>query len=142
MKQFTKRPSITRQEFEAEYGKLDHDDDGFIDMAEVKRYGLDEAALVEHLGIGIVWVGYSLNPNYQQHKSILKDLIKCPEAKVEAEVISSNPNEEDQLIPEDKSSFYPWTELTYKGEPICINEYATRIAKTSESAHVILIDDF
>ena len=31
--------------------------------------------------------------------------------------------------------------MTHQGEPICINEYATEIAK-HENTHVMLLDDF
>ena len=42
----------------------------------------------------------------------------------------------------DNSHYFKWLELTYYGEPICINEYATRIAQCSESVHVIQLNDF
>ena len=46
------------------YGKLDHNDDGNVDIEEIKRQGFNEAEQSEHLGIGIVWIGFSLNPDY------------------------------------------------------------------------------
>ena len=48
----------------------------------------------------------------------------------------------DNPIGSDGSEYFKWLELTQLGEPICINEYATRIAQVGSSIHVIQLDDF
>lgn len=41
---------------------------------------------------------------------------------------------------EDESEYFPWFELDFLGQPICINEYATDIA-SGENTHIIHFDD-
>ena len=48
-----------------------------------------------------------------------------------------------QLFPDSSktdSKFFEQFELTFDGQPICLNEYATWIAEEANT-HVILIDD-
>ena len=48
----------------------------------------------------------------------------------------------DNLKGKDGSPFVPYYELTYYGQPICINEYATEIAAQGPNTHVIQFDDW
>ena len=76
--------------------------------------------------ISIVWIGHTLNPVY--HFDILESLVKGNFVK----------NGHDGSI--NYPTIYPWFELTCQGEPICINEYATRIA-SEKCNYVIQLDD-
>ena len=78
------------------------------------------------MAIGIVWIGLCIDPdeNCHEHQKLLKELkVERPPAGI------------------DESEFFQRFELTHEGEPICINEYATRIAR-SKGTHVIHINEF
>ena len=49
---------------------------------------------------------------------------------------STNVYPNGPIVGSDDSIFYPQFELSHKGEPVCINEYAARIAQ-GKSTHVI-----
>ena len=65
----------------------------------------------EILLIGIVWIGHTLTPDIYAHQQIIED-IGVKEFKSDI----------------DGSSYYRRFELNHLGQPICINEYSTRIA--------------
>ena len=77
----------------------------------------------ELLLIGICWVGQKLQCGYKVHTDITEKLgsLIWPKGT-------------------DDSDYLPYYELTSLGEPICLNEYATRIAG-NEATHVIQFDD-
>ena len=55
---------MDREEFERQYEKLDTNADHVISRVELKKQGLDQVDQAKHLAIGIVWIGYTLDPNY------------------------------------------------------------------------------
>ena len=69
--------------------------------------------------ISIVWIGYLLNPKYEEHEVLIQQ--KCTPEVSEA------------------VDYYPQFELTCLGEAICLNEYATRIAR-GHHTNVLHID--
>ena len=72
----------------------------------------------------IVWIGHTLFSHDTPHKEILGLLsVQCPDEAVDGTLYQHD------------------HQLTSKGEPICINEYATDIAAI-KNAHVMLIVDF
>ena len=77
--------------------------------------------------ISIVWVGYSLDGEFGEHKQFLAP----KEEEFEMKVTKGS----------DASLYHQWMELTAYGEPICINEYASRIAAL-KSVHVLQLCDF
>ena len=64
----------------------------------------------EIMQICIIWVGFCLDDEI--HKNII-----------------DSKEESIQEVGSDQSKYFKWLELTCKGEPICINEYATLIAE-------------
>ena len=76
--------------------------------------------------VSIVWIGFSLDPDFDFHVNLLDE---------KTEEINDEGKEAEE------SEYYRWMELTAYGEPICINEYATKIAAL-KSTHVIQLDDF
>ena len=70
--------------------------------------------------ISIVWIGYSLDCDFEPHLHLL--------------------NQKDEEVERLKgiygSLFFKWMEVSAYGEPICINEYATKIAALP-STHVL-----
>ena len=77
----------------------------------------------EVFAVSIVWVGHTINSAYPPHENILKEF------GVEAPLGS------------DGSAYERNFAVTYLGEPICITEYAVRLAAGS-STHVLQFDDF
>ena len=65
-----------------------------------------------NLAICVIWVGHSLNSSVKVHRKILEQL----------EVQKPADSEIDQ------SEFTQVYEITFFGEPICINEYMKHIA--------------
>ena len=63
---------MDKEKFDAQYEKLDINNDKVITMNELKKQGLTEIDFEQHLAIGIIWIGYTLDPNYQQHKEIME----------------------------------------------------------------------
>ena len=90
------------------------------------------------LAAAIVWVGASIGPN---QVDILNDHgVEDPQP----ELINDDSTSPESVLanqPKDGSKYCQRYELTFKGEPICITEYATRIAGRMNT-HVIQIDDF
>ena len=70
------------------------------------------------LVVGIYWVGFQLTPS--------ADMVLIKENKMIY----------------DENGFTPQYELTCRGEPICINEYATEIGNAGSHTHVIQLDDY
>ena len=70
----------------------------------------------EHLLISIVWIGHVLHPEFEPHLKIIKE--KCGSVS---------------------SLQFPQFELNHLGEPMCINEYASRIA-AGGNTYVLQID--
>ena len=88
----------------------------------------------EHLAIGVVWIGHSLDPEDELHREIIDEKIiyKQEEATEDAESEFSDY--------EPKSFMYPRFELTSEGEPICLNEHLCEISAIKR-IHVLLLDD-
>ena len=78
--------------------------------------------------LSIVWIGYSLDCDFAPHQEIL--------AAKDEEI--ANENEE---AGKSGGKYFKWMEVSAYGEPICINEYATRIA-AHPSTHVLQLNDF
>ena len=70
--------------------------------------------------ITIIWIGYALFPDFAEHQKIIKkkENLSPKESKV------------------DGSTYFGHLELTCEGEPICINEHATKIASV-KNVHVL-----
>ena len=79
----------------------------------------------QSLAIAIIWIGFVLDPRRKDEKDLM-----------DKQTFEKNP------VGLDNSEYFKWLELTSLGEPICINEYATRIAQIGSSVHVIQLDDF
>ena len=73
----------------------------------------------------IIWIGFSLDPSIGAHQKL-----------IEVQPFTKND------VGVDDSVYFKWLELTSLGEPICINEYATRIAQVGKSIHVVQLNDF
>ena len=61
------KKSITKEEFDEAYSKLDWDADGQVTLDEIRKQGIDKADTKEQLSIGIVWIGHTLDPGYLPH---------------------------------------------------------------------------
>ena len=85
----------------------------------------------ENLVIGIAWIGHTLDPHYAPHRKIIDEKVSFKE-KNDAEASS---------IGCDDSDIYPWFELTYLGEPICMNEHLCELS-AGERINVLQLDDF
>ena len=120
------RGEYTLEEFNKDYEKLDWDADDKVTFKEIKSFGFDRPEAQEKLVVSIVWIGHTLNPEY--HSDILKNLVRGNFVKKGKDGSTMYP------------TIYPWFELTCQGEPICVNEYATRIA-SDRFTHVIQLDD-
>ena len=79
-----------------------------IDFEHYRQKGNDV------LAVGIYWIGHLLTPT--RNPELLEEVMEQPVDKI------------DNLKGIDGSPFVPHYELTYYGQPICINEYATEIA--------------
>ena len=71
----------------------------------------------EDLAVGIVWIGHTLDPEYQLHNDIIKEKIQKKQDSDEIHTKKS-----------DRSKFYPRFELTSFGEPICLNEHLSKVS--------------
>ena len=92
----------------------------------MKLFETDRLNKAEDLVIAIYWIGYHI-----RSETIQKDLFL------------QNYFRSKNLYPDSNSTdskFFEHFELTFDGQPICLNEYATWIAEESNT-HVILIDD-
>ena len=115
-------PTKTREQMMDSFAKLDYDGDEAIalsEMVEFERGRQNEESL---LLVGIYWIGHALQVDFDQ------ELIEGQKLLVEEEA-------------RDDSKFVPHYEMTSRGQPICINEYATEIAE-GKHTHVIHIDDW
>ena len=83
----------------------------------------------EDLAVGIAWIGHTLDPEYQPHKEIIEEKIDYKGDGASSDSEAGDP-----------SSMYPWFELTYYGEPICLNEHLCELA-AFEHVHVLHLDD-
>ena len=63
------------------------------------------------MAIAIIWIGFVLDPSSSKDQEFM------------------NKQTVDNPIGSDGTEYFKWLELTQLGEPICINEYATRIAQ-------------
>ena len=97
-------------------------------IEEIRKQGIHKREQRANLAIGIIWIGHTLDPNYLPHKQIIDKLVDYEHSVHESEATSMESS--------DASSFCPWFELNHLGEPICLNEYACRIAE-GESTHVM-----
>ena len=111
-----------------EIDKLDYNADNKVDFEEIMRMGMHKK-VKEDLAVGIAWIGHTLDPDYKPHKEIIKERIKLQTAH---EISDS---EDDS-----NSKMYPWFELTYYGEPICLNEYLCEAANYPQ-VHILHLDD-
>ena len=102
---------------------FDENGDGEMDLMEMIEFENDRQKIKSLLAVGICWIGFHLTPS--------ADMAVIKENKLVATHTG-----------EDGSEFYPHYELTSKGEPICINEYATKIASQGPNTHVIHLDDY
>ena len=75
------KKTVTREEFEAEYDKLDFNADKKVTLEEIRTQGIDRPDQRENIAIGIVWIGHTLDPNYLPHKNILEKLVYYEESK-------------------------------------------------------------
>ena len=90
---------------------------GLVDQFEEAR--LEK----ETFAVAIVWVGHVVNPAFPPHQHILKQFgVKAP-------------------LGSDGSSHENSYAITHLGEPICIAEYATRLA-AGPSTHVLQFSDY
>ena len=67
--------AVTREQFEAEYDKLDFNADGKVTLDEIRKQGIDRPDRRENLAIGIAWIGHTLDPQYLPHQNILDKLV-------------------------------------------------------------------
>ena len=74
--------------------------------------------------ISIVWIGYSLDPDLAAHSNLINQ-------KVHRSI--------SEFQNDDKSRLFNRYVLTSDGQPICLNEYATRIANY-KNVHVVELD--
>ena len=73
--------------------------------------------------MGIVWIGHSLGVGNPNQRKILQEFnVKKPKKSL------------------DKSNLHQKYEVTRDGDVLCINEFATQIAR-GNSTHVIQIND-
>ena len=108
---------ISKKSIEFEIEKLDFNADNQVDYEEITKMGMHKR-VKEDLAVGIAWIGHTLNPDYKPHKDIIKQ-------KVNFQMMTLDGNESEE---ESSSKMYPWFELTYYGEPICLNEYLCEAA--------------
>ena len=85
----------------------------------MKNFVIDYIDGNEMMLVSIIWIGHVLDPNNKYHMEIIEE--KC----------KPKPSEEQDYLPQ--------FELNTFGEAICLNEYATNIAKES-SINVLHID--
>ena len=80
MTEATKK-TVTREEFEAEYEKLDFNADQKVTLEEIRKQGIDRPDQRENLAIGIAWIGHTLDPSYLPHRHILDKLVRFEGSK-------------------------------------------------------------
>ena len=85
---------------------------------------LDNKARKGTFLISIIWVGFSLDPDFDRHDSLIQKKVHRSLSLLENE---------------DKSKLFNRYVLTCKGEPICLNEYCTRIANY-KNVHIVELD--
>ena len=90
-----------------------------IEMSEI-----DNKANKGTLLISIVWIGFSLDPDFDLHDKLIPKKIHRTISIIENE---------------DKSKIKNRYVLTCEGEPICLNEYCTKIANYT-NVHVVELD--
>ena len=109
----------TKQDFVQEFAKLDFDGDEKVTERELINYELRQLYYQEILLIGICWIGQCIDTN-------------TIDPKTKQRILQGVEDKPDK----DGNTFYPWFEVTYLGEPICINEYGTDIA-SGPNTHVM-----
>ena len=104
-KQFRRQSSVLNA-----FSKIDFNDDKKVSYDEIMAQGMHQR-IEENLVIGIAWIGHTLDPHYNPHRKIIDEAVIYEESE-----------SDDSDYFSEQTKIYPWYELTYLGEPICLNE--------------------
>lgn len=74
--------------------------------------------------ISIIWIGFSLDPELEEHEELINK-------KVQRSL--------SERINKDESKIFNRYGLSCNGEPICLNEYSTKVANY-KNVHVVQLD--
>ena len=62
---------LTREQFQNVFAKLDYDGDKMVTLSEMKNFVADCLDHQDIMLISIVWIGYLLNPKYEEHEVLI-----------------------------------------------------------------------
>ena len=125
MQKLRGEPNYHFEVFKDMKARIDLDNNDEITLEEMIAFDRDMQSSYDDLVIAIYWVGFAIKED---------DLITNPDYWEEFKTtLELNETAKD-------SELYRHFEITYDGQPLCINEYATWIAEESNT-HVIQIAD-
>ena len=75
------------------FNKLDFNADKLVSFNEIKEMGMNKRAQ-EHLAIGVVWIGHSLDPEDGLHREIIDEKINYKQKEETEDAESEFSNDE------------------------------------------------